>query len=141
MTNEAASVRAAGEQLSFTLGHCVRCQASRAHLKCLRSLHSFDHTAPRDVSRVRPAPSVASGRLRARLEASGQLRLSDQTHPRCDFHSAEPKQTGGPRTPLDRVSLTTGRFSDSLHYNTFQNMPAQPAKGKKKKKSPQTVVW
>lgn len=24
---------------------------------------------------------------------------------------------------LDRVSVTTGLFSDSLHYNTFQNMP------------------
>lgn len=50
-----------------------------------------------------------------------QFCLSDQTHPRCDFHNTEPKQTGGPRRLLDRV--TTSLFSDSLHYNTFQNMP------------------
>lgn len=52
-----------------------------------------------------------------------QFCLSDQTHPRCDFHNTEPKQTGGPRRLLDRVSVTTGLFSDSLHHNTFQNMP------------------
>lgn len=52
-----------------------------------------------------------------------QFCLSDQTLPRCDFHNTEPKQTGGPRRLLDRVSVTTGLFTDSLHYNTFQNMP------------------
>lgn len=30
-----------------------------------------------------------------------QFCLSDQTHPRCDFHSAEPKQTGGPRRLME----------------------------------------
>lgn len=50
-----------------------------------------------------------------------QFCRSDQTHPRSDFHSTKPKQTGGRRRLLDWVS--TGLFSDSLHYNTFQNMP------------------
>lgn len=57
------------------------------------------------------------------LGASGQFCLSDQTHPRCDFHSAKPKQTGSRQRLLDWVSVTTGLFSDSLHCNTFQNMP------------------
>lgn len=57
------------------------------------------------------------------LGASGQFCLNDQTLPRCDFHSAEPKQTGSPQSLLHRVSATTGLFSDSLHCNTFRNMP------------------
>lgn len=50
--------------------------------------------------------------------------LSDQTRPRCDSNDTEPKQAGGPQRLLERVWVTTGLLSDSLHYNTFQNMPA-----------------
>lgn len=102
---------------------CVR-QMPHAPLHCLYLIHSFIHTA---LVMFCVCQCVVFGCLGV-WESSGcqrpwQFCLSDQTHPRCDFHNTEPKQTGGPRRLLDQVSVTTGLFSDSLHHNTFQNMP------------------
>lgn len=91
------------------------------HHAPLRCLHLFPQFYPHGACDVLCLPVCCvwvSGSQRP-----WQFCLSDQTRPRCDFHNAEPKQTGGPRRLLDRLSVTTGLFSDSLHDNTFQNMP------------------
>lgn len=57
------------------------------------------------------------------LSGGQRMVRSDQTHPRFDIHNTKPKHTGGTWRLLDRVSAPTGLFSDSLHCNTFPNMP------------------
>lgn len=96
------------------------CQISYAPLHCLHLFHSFTHTA---LVMFCVCPSVVFGCLGAVRQPAAMTVLSEWSNTPTLWFPQHRAKTDWRPSEADGVLVTTGPFSDSLHYNTFQNMP------------------